>query len=360
MQGPPGPETVIDGRRVLYFGGTGYFGLQGHPEVLRAGAEAFRLGTHSATVRTGFGNNPVLLDLERRLAVFFGSEDAVAFPSGYMSGLFLTGAAAGRFVAVFVDEHAHFSLKDGIAACGRPVTVYRHLDPDDLSVKLRSGLSPGARPLVLTDGIFPAFGRIAPLPDLLRVLEPYDGLLAVDDSHGAGVLGAAGRGTPEHFGLGPGGRILAAGTLSKAFGGHGGFLPLSRGLADRVRAGVGAYTGSTPIPTPIAAASAKGLELLSSHPEWRDALRRNTARLKAGLRAIGFPVDDSPVPIAAWVLSPASEMTRVQDALLARGVALARLSYAGAPEGGLLRATVFSTHTADQIDRLLDELKRAL
>ncbi len=360
MQGPPGPETVLDGRTVLYFGGTGYFGLHGHPDVIRAGVEAFRLGTHAATTRAGFGNTPVLFDLERRLAGFFGTDDAVVYPSGYMSGLFLAGAAAGAYDAAFVDEHAHFSLKDGIAASGRPVFFYRHLDPDDLAAKLAADLRPGARPLILTDGVFPTFGRIAPLPDLLRVLEPYEGILAVDDSHGVGVLGAAGRGTPEHFGLGLGGRILAAGTLSKAFGGHGGFMPLSNQLADQVRAGVSAYAGSTPTPTPIAAASAKGVELLAAHPEWRDALRRNAARLKSGLRALGLPVDDSPVPIAAWTLSPAAEMARVQEALLARGIALARLSYAGAPEGGILRATVFSTHTGDQIDRLLGALKRVL
>ncbi len=360
MQGPPGPETVLDGRTVLYFGGTGYFGLHGHPDVIRAGVEAFRLGTHAATTRAGFGNNPVLLDLERRLAEFFDTEQAVAFPSGYMSGLFLSGAAAGGFDAAFVDEHAHYSLKDGIAASGRSVSFYRHLDPDDLAAKLTAGLRPGARPLVLTDGVFPAFGRIAPLPALLGVLEPYDGLLAVDDSHGSGVLGRNGRGTLEHHGLRPGDRVFQAGTLSKAFGGHGGFMPLSGRLADRVRAGVNAYAGSTPTPTPIAAASAKGVELLAGHPEWRDALRRNAARLKSGLRALGLPVDDSPVPIAAWALTPAAEMARVQDALLSRGIAVARLTYAGAPDGGILRATVFSTHTGDQIDRLLDELKRAL
>jgi len=40
IESPPGAETVIDGRRYLYFAGTGYLGLQGHPEVIRAACEA--------------------------------------------------------------------------------------------------------------------------------------------------------------------------------------------------------------------------------------------------------------------------------------------------------------------------------
>lgn len=360
MEGPPGPETILDGRAVLYFGGTGYFGLHGHPEVIRAGIDAFRWGTHGATTRAGFGNNPVLLDLERKIAGFFGTEDAVAYPSGYMSGLFLARTAEDSWDAAFVDEDAHFSLKDGIAAAGKPVVFYRHRDPDDLEAKIAARPSVEGRFLALTDGVFPALGELAPLPALLGVVERHGGRLAVDDSHGVGVLGPCGRGTLDHFGFAPGGSILMAGTLSKAFGGHGGFLPLPAGLADRVRAEVGAYAGSTPTPTPIAAASAKGIELLSAHPEWRDSLRSNAHRLKTGLRALGLPVDDSPVPIAAWPLAPATEMKRVQAALLERGIALALLAYAGAPAGGILRATVFSSHTSAHIDRLLGALKRVL
>jgi 8-amino-7-oxononanoate synthase len=352
--------TVIDGHSVLYFGGTGYFGLHGHPDILKAGIDGFGLGMHSATTRIGFGNNPVLLDLEKNLASFFGTEDAVLYPSGYMSGLFLSRAADTPWAAAFLDEHAHFSLKDGVLASGKPVFLYRHRDPSDLEDRLKSSLPAGGRPLVLTDGVFPTFGAIAPLPGLIAAVERYGGILGLDDAHGAGVLGPSGRGTLEHFGLRSGPSLVMAGTLSKAFGGHGGFLPLSRARAEQVRSAVAAYAGSTPTPTPIAAASAQGVELLAAHPEWRDALRRNAARLKSGLRALGLPVDDSPVPIAAWTLAPASEMTRVQKALFERGIALARLDYAGAPPGGVLRATVFSTHTADQIDRLLEELRRVL
>jgi glycine C-acetyltransferase/8-amino-7-oxononanoate synthase len=359
MESAPGAETVINGRRCLYFGGTGYFGLHGNAEMMKAGIEAFQWCTHSATTRAGFGNNPVLLDVEKKLADFFGAEEAVYFVSGYFNALFLAQALAADYDAAFIDETSHFSVRDGVRTTGKPVFAYKHRDPADLRARLETVLKAGQRPLVMTDGVFPTFGEIAPVPDLIECLKPYDGILALDDAHAVGVLGENGRGTYEHFGV-SGPRLHYAGTLSKAFGGHGGFLPASSALVKRVRETVGAYAGSSPTPTPIAAASAKGLDLVKAHPEWRRRLRENTARMKSGMRAMGFDVKDTPVPIVTWTLKTAEEMKRIQAALLAEGIAVAYLKYVGAPAGGVLRATVFSTHMPAHIDRLLGELKRRI
>jgi 8-amino-7-oxononanoate synthase len=360
MGSPPGAETVIDGRRYLYFGGTGYFGLHGHPSVVRAGIRAFQAyGTHSATSRAGFGSNPALLDVEARLRAFFHEDEAAYFGSGYLGSLVLVQALAERHDAVFVDENAHFCIRDSASSSGKPVIQFRHRDPDDLRKKLKTRLKAGQRPLLLTDGVFPIFGRIAPVEDYAKVMAAYDGLIGLDDAHGVGVLGAHGRGTFEHFGVrGP--RLHFTGTLSKAFGGHGGFVVGKKRLIGRIRAAVGAYVGSTPTPTPIAAATARGIDILFRHPEMRDRLRRNTLSLKKGLRSLGIDTEDTPVPIVAWSLRTEKQMRGVQKDLMRRGIAVPYLKYMGAPAAGVLRLTVFSTHTAGQIQRLLEELARIL
>ena len=183
MESAPGAETVINGRRCLYFGGTGYFGLHGNAEMMKAGIEAFQWGTHSATTRAGFGNNPVLLDVEKKLADFFGAEEAVYFVSGYFNALFLAQALAADYDAAFIDETSHFSVRDGVRTTGKPVFAYKHRDPADLRARLETVLKAGQRPLVMTDGVFPTFGEIAPVPDLIECLKPYDGILALDDAH---------------------------------------------------------------------------------------------------------------------------------------------------------------------------------
>jgi len=359
MEGPPGAHIVFTGRRYLYFGGTGYFGLHGHPALVRAGIRAFRrYGTHGATSRAGFGSNPVLLDVEARLREFFGQDDAVYFGSGYLGSLILVQTLAKKFDVVFVDENAHFCIRDAAASPGKPVHLFRHRDPEDLVKKLRTGLKPRQRPLLLSDGVFPVSGRIAPARDYAEAIAAYDGIIGLDDAHGTGVLGDRGRGTYEYFRMhGP--RLYFVGTLSKAFGGHGGFAAGKRSHIGRVRA-AGAYIGSTPTPTPIAAASAKGIEILCRHPEMRDRLRRNTARLKKGLRELGVAADDTPVPIVALSLKTEREMRGVQKDLLRRGIAVPYLKYAGAPPAGVLRLAVFSTHTASEIRQLLDELAKVL
>jgi 8-amino-7-oxononanoate synthase len=360
MESAPLAETVLDGRRYLYFGGTGYFGLQGHPAVVRAGLRAFpRYGTHSATSRAGFGDNPVLLDVEILLRRFFREEAAVTFGSGYLGSLVLGRALADRIDIVFVDELAHFSINDAASTLGKPVARFRHRDPDDLRKILKKKLRARQRPFLLSDGVFPVFGQIAPVPAYANVLGQYDGLIGLDDAHGVGVLGPNGRGTLEHFGM-KSPHFHFTGTLSKAFGGHGGFVAGKKDLIGRIRAKSGAYIGSTPTPTPIAAATAKGIEILMKHPEMRDRLRRNAAALKAGVRRLGIEAEDSPVPIVAWSMRSEKAMREIQKTLMRRGIAISYLKYVGAPAAGVLRVSVFSTHTAPQIRRLLDELARVL
>jgi 8-amino-7-oxononanoate synthase len=134
MQSAPGPETVIDGVRYLYFGGTSYLGLSNHPEVVEAGCAALRqFGVHSATTRARFGTNPPVLEVERRAAEFFGTEDAFYFGSGYLSNHILVAALAADADVVLVDEAAHYCVLEATRLAGKPVHTFRHRDPDNLA-----------------------------------------------------------------------------------------------------------------------------------------------------------------------------------------------------------------------------------
>jgi len=211
MQSPPGAETVIDGRRYLYFAGTGYLGLQGHEEVIRAACEATRrYGLASATTRAGFGNTPPVLDVERQAARLFGTDDSFYFVSGYVGNQVLVLVLNGSFDAVLVDEHSHYCVFEAARISGRPTVPFRHRDPEDLRARLRRELKPRERPLVLSDGVFAGLGDVAPLAEYRKVLGEYPGaILLIDDAHAIGVLGENGRGTFEHAGLWYAGAALA-------------------------------------------------------------------------------------------------------------------------------------------------------
>jgi 7-keto-8-aminopelargonate synthetase-like enzyme len=295
--------------------------------------------------------------VEKKAREFFASEDAIYLPSGYLINIagFQALTQLKRFDVIFVDEGAHWSITDFVYAVEKPVVTFAHTDADDLRRKLKANLQAGQRPLVASDGIFPTFGKIAPLPAYLELVESYDGCLWVDDCHAIGVLGEHGRGTYEHYGMSSD-RLYFGGTLSKAVGAHGGIIPGKEEFILPIRAGHIA-NGANASVSAAAAAAAKGLDLMMARPELRRQLWRNARRLKSGLKAMGFDQDDTPVPAAAWALKTGDDMDRVHAALMERGIAIQRTHYVGAGPNGLLRAVVFANHTPEQIDRMLEELK---
>jgi 8-amino-7-oxononanoate synthase len=347
MQSPPGAHAVIDGRRYLYFAGTGYLGLQGCPEVLRAACGATeRFGIGSATSRTGFGDTPPVLEVERRCAGFFGMEEAFYFASGYMGNTILVLVLQGGFDLVFVDELSHYSVLEAARLSGRPVFRFHHRDAEELRAKLKANLKPGQRPLVMSDGVFAARGTIAPVAEYRAMLHDYPGsALCIDDAHGLGVLGANGRGTLEHAWM---------------------FDSTVNGDADaesgpRLRSSSPYYGGASAPPAPIAAATARALELMAEDPGMRARLWKNVDAVKNGLRGMGLEADQTPVPIVCLTIGDAQNMQRIQRELMARGIVIAYLAaYAGLGPQGALRLAVFSTHTGEMIEQLLAEFRRLL
>ncbi len=358
MESAPGAETVIDGRRYLYFGGTGYYGFQGDPALLKAACEALqKYGMHTSTSRSGMGNSPLYEAVEKKIAEYFGTDGSCYLASGYLANTagFQALATLGRYDVIFMDAGSHYSVTDYVGLPGKPVLTFAHRDPEDLVRKLRAGIKAGQKPLVVSDGVFPSFGIIAPIPEYVKAVEPYAGSVWLDDNHGVGVLGPNGRGTYEHYGL-RSDRLFFGGTMSKAFGSHGGMIPGDKAFIGAVRQSH-IMNGATQPTSAAAAASIEGLDILMKHPELRARLLANGRRLKEGLRGIGFPVEESPFPVAAWKLKSVAEMDRVHQGLMDRGICIQRLSYVGTGAEGVLRAVVFSTHTYGQIDRLLSELR---
>jgi 7-keto-8-aminopelargonate synthetase-like enzyme len=407
LDGPPDAKVTIDGRTFLYFAGTGYLGLQSHPEVLASTCEAtLRYGIGAATSRTAFTATP-LAEVERKTAKYFGTERAFHYPSGYFGNRLLVDALGGTFDRVYLDEASHYSLFESLAGSRVPrgkdrLVQFRHADVDDLREKLEKTLAPGERPLVMTDGVFSALGTIAPIPEICNLLEKYDdSALLVDDAHGVGVLGKQGLGTLDYYGIPTsrvnrtcqddcherigdtldalgaelGGvpeskhtredvtsvRLYLTATLSKALGGFGGVIPGSDLLIERVIERGSLFTGASPIPSPIAAASSRAMDLVFSDDALRNQLAANALRLKEKLRSLGLDVASSPVPIVSLSIGSAGNMRRIQRELSERGILIAYLPrYAGLDSGGALRIAVFATHQPEMIDLLVESLDQVL
>lgn len=377
MQSPVGARTLINGRWCDYFAGCSYLGLQNHPGLLDAAAASLRqYGLGTATSRGGYGEHPLYREVEAVAAAYWGAGAATYYVAAYLGNAVLAQGLRGDYERIFVDDASHYSVWDGARTAGLPLHPFRHLDPADLAAQLRTHLKPGERPLVFSDGVFPISGEIAPAPAYCDVLAAYDGaILCLDDAHATGVLGDYGRGTLEHWAppnsqspnlpISQSTRLpvhqYAAHTLSKALGSHGGIIAGDAALIERLGRGAKSLVATSPSPLPAAGAAAWALRFMAGDTDLRARLRANVTAARAGLRGLGWPLADSPVPILCLGARPGVNLGRLRDELFARDLCVAHVtSYSSVPAGGALRIAIFATHTGEQIERLIGELARLL
>lgn len=353
--------TIIDGKEYHYFGGTSYYELHNNEKVLEFAIEAIKkYGITSSSSRSSYGTTQLILDLENEARKYFACDDAV-----YLSSGFLSDAAAiqvlnqqNKFDIIFIDEFAHYSNQFAAKLIGKPTVVFSHLNYDELEILIAKKCSKKEKPLVITDGIFPIRGIIAPIDKYFTIVKKYNGILWIDDAHAFGVLGEYGRGTIEHFKL-HSEKLFSGGTFSKAFGGFGGIIPGEKIFIQQIKNSP-IQNGTTPAPSSAIAASLMGMILLRNNIELKNKLWQNATYLKTQLKKIGIETNETHVPIAAWKMNSKSEMEKVQKALLKKNIIIQYINYVGSGNDGVLRIVVFSTHTFEQIDYLIDSLKSIL
>jgi 7-keto-8-aminopelargonate synthetase-like enzyme len=368
MEGRPGTEVILDGKKYLYFAGTSYFQLHTHPKVMKAAEDAtHKFGIGSATTRAMSGTTPLLKKVEDKLASYFNSEDAAYLPSGWLSSL--AGMQAlnelGLYDKIFLDEGSHYSLVDGAMATGRPVIRFQNRDLKDLEKLMNKHLAAKERPLVATDGLFPVIASLAPIGEYLDLALKYGGVVWVDDAHGVGILGSHGRGSCEALGA-RSDKIFLGATLSKAFGSYGGIVLGSNEFIQQVRSG-SVLTGSSSPMNAAVAASIKGLDLVQENPGLRKKLWENARFLKDSLSKLGIssesrfiPEMHGTIPILSFSYGNAENMKAIQNSLLEEGIYIQYTDYKGAGPDGMLRMVVTSSHKKVEIVRLSAALKEAL
>jgi glycine C-acetyltransferase/8-amino-7-oxononanoate synthase len=358
MQTKAGSRVKIGGREYDYFSGTGYLGLQNHPLVIQAAIEALsRYGFSTATSRGSYGEHDLYSELERQACAYFGAEKIIYLPTGYLASAALVQGSAGGFEHVFIDGKAHYSLWDAAEATNRPITPFHHLDPQSLRDSLQRELRPHERPLILSDGLFPISGEIAPLPAYVQLAEQWNGCVYVDDAHGVGALGPQGRGTADYYQLvSP--RCRSSATLAKALGGFGGIIWGERAWIDEIGSHAHLCDGASPLPLPVAAASAQALALAGQGPALRERLWANVTQARSGLRGLGWELADSPSPVICLDARQDLNLNRIRAGLFAQGIAVSFVrSYTSAPAGGCLRIAIFADHSPEQIERLIESLR---
>lgn len=355
---PQGPRAVYDGREVINLCSNNYLGLAYHPRLREAAKRAVdEWGVGSGAVRTIAGSLRLHRELEEELARFKHTEAALLFQSGFAANAGTVAAILTRDDVVISDELNHASIIDGCRLSGATKKIYRHRDTSHARALLEE--SRGARlVLLITDGVFSMDGDIAPLPDLCALAREYGAIMMVDDAHASGVLGRAGRGTVDHFGL-HGQVDIQVGTLSKAFATLGGYVAGSRTLIDYLMHRARPLLFSTSHPPAVAATALEAVRLVQEEPELIERLWDNTRLFKSGLQQLGFNTGSSETPITPIMIGEEEAAMRFSDRLFEEGVFALGIAYPTVPRGtARVRTIVTAAHTREDLLKALDAFER--
>ena len=343
-----------------------YLGLSNDPRLIEAAKASYdRWGFGLSSVRFICGTQEIHKELERRIANFVGTDDAILYSSCFDANGGLFETLLGPEDAVISDELNHASIIDGVRLCKAKRYRYLNNNMEDLEAKLKDARESGCKKiLIATDGVFSMDGYIANLRAICDLADRYDALTMVDDSHAVGFMGTHGRGTAEFCGVM--GRVdIITGTFGKAMGGaSGGYTAARQPIVDLLRQRSRPYLFSNTLAPAICAATLRTIDLLEESTALRDKVHENARYFRAEMETLGFdllPGEHPIVPVMLYDPKIAQEFAR---RMLEKGVYVVGFCYPVVPKGrDRIRTQISAGHTKEDLDfavRCFGEVKREM
>jgi len=359
------PVVEMEGAERVMLGSNNYLGLTGDERVKQGARDALeRYGTGLTGSRLLNGTIGPHLELERELAEWMGTEDAIVFTTGHQANLGCIGTVLGPGDTVVVDSADHASILDGAILSRAKLRPFRHNRLDRLERTLERAAGDGGGVLVVVDGVFSMEGDVAPLPEIAERCARFGARLMVDEAHAVGVLGARGAGSSELLGVED--RVdLRMGTFSKSLASCGGFIAGPAEVVEYLRIASRPFLfTAAAVPAAVGAALAAVRICRSAEgPGLFARVLENAAYLHRGLRELGLHVvEPARLPDGSRTVTPIVPVLVGDDwkavllwrALYDAGVYVNVALHPAVPPGGaLLRTSVMASHERAVLDRAL-------
>ncbi|HEX3174029.1 MAG TPA: aminotransferase class I/II-fold pyridoxal phosphate-dependent enzyme [Solirubrobacterales bacterium] len=359
-----GPVVEMEGRETIMLGSNNYLGLTGDERVKQGARDALETyGTGVTGSRLLNGTTPLHVELERELAEWMGTEEAIVYTTGYQANVGCIGTILGPGDTVICDSGDHASILDGCRLAGAKLRPFRHNRMEKLEKMLQRAAGDGGGVMVVVDGVFSMEGDVCDLPRIVELCQAYGARLMVDEAHGAGVLGARGAGAAELFGL-ENEVDLRMGTFSKSLASCGGFIAGPADVIEYLRIASRSFVFSaSAVPAAVGAALAALRVVRSDGPRLFEALLGNAQYLREGLRALGLQVVEpgtlrdgtvATTPVVPVVVGDDWQAVLLWKALFDAGVYTNVAIHPAVPPGGaLLRTSLMASHAREHLDRAL-------
>ncbi len=310
--------------------------------------------------------------LAQQLAGLQGCESATLAASTLHLAWDVFGMLAKGAIAIYLDAGVYPIARWGVeraAAAGVPVRKFAHYEVKALQRYLLRHASSRRIPVVVTDGLCPECGEVAPLGAYLQSVRSRRGYVIVDDTQALGIVGASpSRAAP--YGKGGGGtlkwadllspNILMFSSLAKGFG-----VPLAvlSGSDEMIRRFEReSETRRHCSPPSVAALHAAELALAENETNG-ETLRVHLAQLvrhfHARLHAAGFSVNAGLFPMQTLQPSYGIDGRVLHERLLRKGVRT--LLQSGRNKGEARVSFILGArHQLNDIDRAVQALSECV
>ncbi len=357
-----GLHTTIHGKPIVNFSSNDYLGLTDHPKVkeaAKAAVDQFSCGLGSSRVQATATKH---VELEERLAAWFGFESSLIFTTGYQAMVGTLMSLADKDTTIVLDNLSHACILDGtFVAAGAPVGApevrfFNHNSAKALDRVL--GKRERKNALVVIEGIYSLDGDEGKVREFIEVCARHDNTVIVcDDAHGTGTLGKGGRGIIEKYGL-EGQIPVVISTFSKTFGGIGGILLGDSNVVDFIKHNARSFLFSASLPVPIVAAASTILDMLEADGEALvQELHEKSAYMRSGLVERGFDLGDSDSHIMPVMIRDEVKAMMTHVHMFEHGVLMVPIMYPAVKQGHeRLRLNVTRGHSYEDIDLALELL----
>ena len=354
-----GLHTSVAGQPIINFSSNDYLGLTNHPKVKEAAKKAvdkYACGLSSSRPQATTTEH---VELELRLAKWFGFDRCLLFTTGYQAMLGTIVALADKDTTLILDSYSHACILDGaFLAAGVPgrapeIRFFNHNSAKSLERILKSRERKNA--LVLVEGVYSLDGDKAHLAEFVEICARYDAVLVVDDAHGTGTLGERGTGILEEMNLRDKVPVVVS-TFSKTFGGIGGILLGSSDVVDLIKHNARSFLFSASLPVPVVAAASTILDMLEADgPAMVRELHQKADYFRGKLKEIGFELGTSNTHIMPVMCREERKTLFMHVALFECGVMMVPLTYPSVKHGEeRLRVNVTRGHTQEDMDTALE------
>jgi 8-amino-7-oxononanoate synthase len=357
--------AIINGREYVSFATYNYLGMSGDPQVTEKAKQALdQYGTSSSGSRLVSGERLIHRQLETGVSKFLGVEDAITYVAGHGTNETTIGHLFGPGDLILHDALSHNSIIQGAILSGARRRPFPHNDWKALDDVLSEVRHEYRRVVAIIEGVYSMDGDYPDLPRFVEIKKKHKAFLYIDEAHSTGTMGKTGRGLFEHYGVDVREIDLLMGTLSKAFGGCGGYIAGCKEVVEYLKYTAPGFVFSCGLPPANAAASLASLELLQREPERVAKLQANSKLFLDLAKAAGLNTGlSNNTPVVPIIIGNSEHALRLSRQMFDRGINVQPILYPAVEEkAARLRFFITCIHTAEQIERtvaiLAEEIAR--